>query len=132
MAKLNLTSNITFLYYKDLASAKKFMGETLGLEIAFDPGWACVYRLKDKSFLGAVDVSEGSIEVEGRGGSLVSLTVNNIEEVHEHLKTAYGVEGLSEIKVVKDIALKSCFFTDFQGYKFEIQQFTSGDLSELF
>ena len=45
MAKLELTSNITFLYFKDLEKAKHFFSETLGLEVAYDPGWACVYRL---------------------------------------------------------------------------------------
>ena len=64
MAKLELTSNITFLYFKDLEKAKHFFSETLGLEAAYDPGWACVYRLKDKAFLGAVDNAQGSIQVD--------------------------------------------------------------------
>lgn len=62
---------------------------------------------------------------------LISLTVDNIEEVHESLKGSRGVEGLSEIKQVKDLALKSFFFTGPEGYHFEVEQFTSGALSEL-
>ena len=75
MAKLELTSNITFLYFKDLEKAKHFFSETLGLEVAYDPGWACVYRLKDKAFLGAVDNAQGSIQVDSTSSVLQRLRV---------------------------------------------------------
>ena len=132
MANLQLTSNITFLYFNDLEAAKPFFEEVLGLEKAYDPGWAAVYRLRDKALLGAVDNHSGSIQVTSTDSVLISLTVDNIEEVHESLKGSRGVEGLSEIKQVKDLALKSFFFTGPEGYHFEVEQFTSGALSELF
>lgn len=132
MANLQLTSNITFLYFNDLEAAKPFFEEVLGLEKAYDPDWAAVYRLRDKAFLGAVDNHSGSIQVTSTDSVLISLTVDNIEEVHESLKGSRGVEGLSEIKQVKDLALKSFFFTGPEGYHFEVEQFTSGALSELF
>ena len=132
MANLQLTSNITFLYFNDLEAAKPFFEEVLGLEKAYDPGWAAVYRLRDKAFLGAVDNHSGSIQVTSTDSVLISLTVENIEEVHESLKGSRGVEGLSEIKQVTDLALKSFFFTGPEGYHFEVEQFTSGALSELF
>ena len=132
MANLQLTSNITFLYFNDLEAAKPFFEEVLGLEKAYAPGWAAVYRLRDKAFLGAVDNHSGSIQVTSTDSVLISLTVDNIEEVHESLKGSRGVEGLSEIKQVKDLALKSFFFTGPEGYHFEVEQFTSGALSELF
>lgn len=132
MTNLQLTSNITFLYFNDLEAAKPFFEEVLGLEKAYDPGWAAVYRLRDKAFLGAVDNHSGSIQVTSTDSVLISLTVDNIEEVHESLKGSRGVEGLSEIKQVKDLALKSFFFTGPEGYHFEVEQFTSGALSELF
>ncbi len=132
MAKLDLTSNITFLYFNDMEAAKRFLSQTLGLSVAYDPGWACVYRLRDKSFLGAVDNSAGSIKVDSTSSVLVSLTVSNIHEVHQALQGAFGVEGLSPIKQVKDLALESFFFTGPEGYHFEVEQFTSGELRELF
>lgn len=132
MAKLQLTSNITFLYFNDLEAAKPFFEEVLGLEKAYDPGWAVVYRLRDKAFLGAVDNKSGSIQVTSTDSVLISLTVSNIEEVHEALNGCEGVDGLSDIKQVKDLDLKSFFFTGPEGYHFEVEQFTSGELSELF
>ena len=132
MANLQLTSNITLLYFNDLEAAKPFFEEVLVLEKAYDPGWAAVYRLRDKAFFGAVDNHSGSIQVTSTDSVLISLTVDNIEEVHESLKGSRVVEGLSEIKQVKDLALKSFFFTGPEGYHFEVEQFTSGALSELF
>ena len=132
MAKLELTSNITFLYFKDLEKAKHFFSETLGLDVAYDPGWACVYRLKDKAFLGAVDNAQGSIQVDSTSSVLVSLTVANIHEVHAAFEGAEGVDGLSPIKQVKEMALESFFFTGPEGYHFEVEQFTSGELQKLF
>ena len=117
MANLQLTSNITFLYFNDLEAAKPFFLKRFwGLRKAYDPGWAAVYRLRDKAFLGAVDNHSGSIQVTSTDSVLISLTVDNIEEVHKSLKGSRGVEGLSEIKQVKDLALKSFFFTGPEGY----------------
>lgn len=132
MAKLQLTSNITFLYFNDLNAAKPFFEEALGLDKVYDPGWAVVYRLGDKAYLGAVDNHSGSIQVTSTDSVLISLTVSNLEEVYEDLKGCDGVEGLSAIKQVKDMDLKSFFFTGPEGYHFEVEQFTSGDLSRLF
>ncbi len=131
MKKLQITSNIVFLYFKDMHKAKSFFIDTLGLEIAYDPGWACVFKLGGKSFIGAVDQSQGSIEVKAKGGTLISITVNNIEEAYEKIKNA-NAEGLSEIKQVKALSLKSFFFKGPEGYEFEIQHFGSPELKEIF
>jgi len=127
----NLTSAITFLYFDDLVGAKRFFSEGLGLETVYDPGWACVYRLGDNSFIGAVDNSQGSVKSSSRDGLLISLTVSDIDEACAHVKS-FGVEGLSEIKRVKDIPLESFFFTGPEGYKFEVERFTSPELSAIF
>ncbi|MGI6215844.1 MAG: VOC family protein [Christensenellales bacterium] len=132
MAKLNLTSNITFLYFNDFSGAKEFFEKTLELPVAYDAGWACVYRLTDKSFLGAVDKPSGSISSNSKNNVLISLTVNNIHEAYEALKNAAGIENLSPVKQVKDIPLKSFFFTGPEGCQFEVEQFTSEALKKIF
>lgn len=131
MGMMNLTSQVTFLYFDELEKARRFFEDILQLEVAFNPGWACVWRIGKDSFLGGVDVKKGSIEVETRGGVLVSLTVNNIEEVFEKLKE-YNIDDMTEIKFFEDIKLKSFLFTGPEGYKFEIQQFMSEELSQIF
>lgn len=130
MSIMNLSSQVTFLYFTDIKGAVRFFDEVLQLEKVYDPGWACVWRTGAGAFVGAVDVEEGSIQVERRGGVLISLTVRNIEEVRSHI-LACGLKP-SGIKQVKELDLRSFFFTGPEGYQFEIQQFTSGDLSRLF
>lgn len=132
MANLNLTSSTTFLYFDDLAGAKRFFAETLGLPVALDQGWACIYRLGERSYLGAVDNNAGSIRRDSTSGVLVSLAVEDLQEARRALQGAYGVEELSEIQRVKDLALESFFFTGPEGYRFEVERFTSGELRELF
>ena len=128
---LNITSNVTFLYFQDLAEAKRFVSEALEFPVAYDPGWACVYRMGEKSFLGLVDDRHGSVAGKNHDGVLISLTVEDIEEAHKAME-AFGVNELSAIKKVKDIPLNSFFFTGPEGYRFEVQQFTSGELKEIF
>lgn len=131
MKTMNFTSQVTFLYFDDLKKAKSFFEDTLGLEVVYDPGWASIWEIGKGSFLGGVDVKKGSIEVETRGGVLISLTVNNIEEVFEKFKEDQ-IEGVTDIKYFEDINLKSFLFNGPEGYKFEVQQFMSEDLSKIF
>ena len=63
---------------------------------------------------------------------MVSLAAEDLQEAHQALQGAWGVEELSEIKRVKDLALESFFFTGPEGYRFEVERFTSGGLRELF
>ena len=71
MDKINFSSQVTFLYFEDLEKAQKFFDEVLKLERIFDPGWACIWKVSEKAFIGAVDVTRGSIKVETRGGFLI-------------------------------------------------------------
>ena len=131
MGLMELSSLTTFLYFDQLDKAKVFFEEVLELECVFDPEWACIWRIGKDSFLGGVDVKRGSIEVVNRGGVLVSLTVKDIEEVYEKLRK-YDLEDMTDIKIFDDIHLKSFIFTGPEGYKFEVQEFTSEELRSLF
>lgn len=128
---MNFTSQVTFLYFDELEEAKHFFNQVLGLEVVYDPGWACIWRVGKDSFIGGVDVKRGSIEVESRGGVLISLTVDNIEVALENLKK-HKIKDLPEIKYFEEIQLKSLIFTGPEGYKFEIQEFITEEQRKLF
>lgn len=131
MNPLPVTSQITFLYFDDMPGARRFFGDILRLEAVHDTGWSCIWRTAATSFVGAVDATQGSIEVTARGGVLISLNVTDLDGCHARIAEA-GLPGLTPIKQVKDLALRSFFFTGPEGYPFEIQQFTDGALSALF
>lgn len=131
MKLLDLTSQVTFLNFNDLEKAKVFFDDVLKLEKAYDPGWACVWRTGCGAFVGGVDAKNASVKGTEKGGVLISLTVRNIDEVYDRLKSE-NLDGMSAIKEVPGIELKSFFFTGPEGYKFEIQQFTSDELKNIF
>jgi len=128
---MNITSQITFLYFNDYNKGCSFLEDILELETAFDPGWAKVYRTVGDSYLGAVKAKEGSIDGSKKGGVLISLTVEDVPKYYERFKTL-DLEDLSEIKHFDDIGLRSFFFKGPEGYDFEIQEFLKPELKEIF
>ena len=131
MNKLPITSQITFLYFEDMPAARHFFADTLGLEAVHDTSWSCIWCTGPGAFVGAVDAMQGSIAVAVRGGVLVSFNVSDLDLCHARLSEA-GLPDLTPIKQVKDIPLRSFFFTGPEGYRFEIQQFTNPAVAALF
>ena len=131
MKNFNISSQITFLYFDEYQNALDFFENTLGLAKVYDPEWACVFRVGRDAFVGVVDASEGSIEIKARGGSLVSITVECVEDWYERMKP-FNLEGMTEIKHFEDIGLRSFFFKAPEGYDFEIQEFYREELRALF
>ena len=123
------SSQVTFLNFCDLEAGKAFLQDVLGLEVVYDIGWAVVYGIAGKAFLGAVDRA-GSGRAQDRDAMLISLTTGEIEAWHDRI--AAKLPGVSPIREVPDAALASFFFTGPEGYRFEIQQFLLPQLQELF
>ncbi len=128
------SSQITFLKFQDMVRAKRFFRDVLGLETAYDAGWAVVYATADQAFVGAVDAghsSDGDPEGVGGPGILVSFTVDDVEAWHAVLSKT-SVQGQTEIHSVPGIGLRSFFFQGPEGYRFEVQEFTDATLRRLF
>ncbi len=128
---MNITSQITFLYFEHYEKGCQFLEETLELEPVYDPGWAKVYRTVSNAYIGAVKADDGSIKSSAKGGTLLSLTVQNVDELYPEFQKK-AVDQLSEIKHFEDIGLKSFFFKGPEGYDFEIQEFKNETLRKLF
>lgn len=125
------SSSITFLYYKEFELAKSFFQEVLKLEKIMDQGFACVYKINDKAFIGCVKKKEGSIDSSNKGGALVSLTVDDVETLYNEFQK-YNLPYLSDLSIIERIPLKSFFFKDYEGYDYEIQEFIKKEDKELF
>lgn len=120
---MKYSSAITFLYYKDFSYGVDFLESVLELELVMDQGFARVYQVNQKSFLGIVQENDAS---DVPGSTLFSFTTNEVEEEYQRVRKL-EVYKLSEIKHFKQIPLKSFFFDDLEGHKFEIQQFLKQD-----
>jgi predicted enzyme related to lactoylglutathione lyase len=128
---MKFSSMMTFLYFDEFDKAADFFEKVLELDIVFDPGWARVYQTASGAFLGAVDRSKGSVGTMYMGGTLVSLTVDNLDLFYSKIKT-YTPDTITEIKHFEDLGLKSFFFKGPQGYDFEIQMFLNDSLKAIF
>ena len=120
-------SQITFLDFSDYPAGKEFLSRVLGLELVYDIGWAAVYGVAGKAFLGVVDRKQR--EDPRKEGLLISLTTDCIEDWHAHISAFLEVSPIAE---VPGAGLRSFFFTGPEGWRFEIQQFHQGLPRTLF
>ena len=125
---MKYSSAITFLYYKNFTYGADFVENTLQLELVADKGFARVYRVNEKAFLGIVQAKD-SIEIVGN--TLFSLTTSQVEKEYERVKKL-EVFNLTGVKRIESIPLTSFFFDDAEGHKFEIQQFHKEEDVQLF
>lgn len=116
---MKYSSSVTFLYYKDFSYGVDFVENILQLQLVMDQGFARVYQVNEKGFLGIVQENDAS---DTPGSTLFSLTTQNVEEEYKRVRKL-EVYKLSELKHFKQIPLQSFFFDDLEGHKFEIQQF---------
>lgn len=116
---MKYSSSITFLYYDDFAYGSDFIENTLQLDLVMNQGFAKVYQVNEKAFLGIVQKKDTT---EVSGNTLFSLTTHNVDAEYERVKQL-KVHNLTEIKHFESIPLRSFFFDDKEGHKFEIQQF---------
>ena len=117
--EMKYSSAITFLYYEDFTYGINFIENVLKLDLVMDQGFARVYQVNQKAYLGIV-IKRDSAEVSGN--TLFSLTTRNVELERERV-SQLKVENLTEMKYFESIPLRSFFFDDIEGHKFEIQQF---------
>jgi len=127
---LNLDSQITFLYFKDLAPAIRFFEDVLKLEKVEDQEFARIYRIADKAFVGIVDEAKGFCKAQESSAVLITLVTEDGQGWYDHLK-AQGVKLLSEVQ--RPLAPVECFFFEGPGgYRFEVQRFLDPSTAKFF
>ncbi len=124
-------SQITFLYYQDLAPIVPFYQDVLGLELVEDQGWAKIYRVGGDAYVGIVGGEKGFHQPQEKNAVLITLVVNDVPAWYNYLKDQ-GVTMLSELQHSQEIQIRGFFFQGPGGYTFEIQQFLKPDLAEIF
>ncbi len=121
---------ITFLTYEKIEAGKRFYGDTLGFPLVEDQGWAVVYRICPGAYVGLVSARGKAIERPVGSGTLLSITVDDVDAWYERLK---GVaEILNEPCMVSAIPVYSFFLKDPAGYHVEIQAFTDRETADRF
>ena len=128
-------ASITFLTYDDLEPGVRFYGETLGLALAEDQGWAKVFRISGSAYVGLVSAREKPPPTPVGTGVLLSIVLVDVEDVdawYEWLRGKTQIEILSSPAMVPGIPVYSFFLRDPAGYRVEIQAFTDSETVKRF
>ncbi len=77
---MNLSSQITFLYFKELTGPAHFFEEILQLQKVVDQGFARIYKISGGAFIGIVDEAQGYCDAPTAKNVLITLVT---EDVHQ-------------------------------------------------
>ncbi|MFC2095620.1 VOC family protein [Candidatus Bipolaricaulota bacterium] len=126
-------SSITWFYYDSLDEASAFYGDIIGLDEVLDAGWAKIFKLPGKAFIGLVDAAEGkgACQTQETNAVLLTLVVDDVPAWYERLAAA-GVQTTSEVKLMEEIQIRTFFLTDPGGYALEIQEFLAPEARAMF
>lgn len=127
----SIPSQITFLYYTDLAAAQRFYAQTLGLALVEDQGWAKIYRVAAGAFVGIVDEAHGSLKARPDNAVMLTFVVDDVRGWYDYLR-AQGVTLLREYGVSEEINIEYFFIQDPGGYTIEFQKFLNPALAAPF
>ena len=122
----SLDSQVVFLYYKDLAPAAAFYGETLGLEKTFDRGWVQIYRSSQNSYVGLVDETRGRHRDAADKPVMLSLVTKEIDAWYAYLKER-KVKILSPISDSSNVPVRVFLTEDPGGYTVEFFQWRESE-----
>ncbi len=128
---LKISSQITFLYYKDLSVAQHFYENIMGFQLAEDQGWAKIYRVSGNAFVGLVDETRGSLKVQENSAVMLTLVSDDVRGWYEYLQ-GQDVEFIREFGISDEIQIEYFFIRDPGGYIIEIEKFLKPELAETF
>jgi catechol 2,3-dioxygenase-like lactoylglutathione lyase family enzyme len=119
MTYLPVSSQITFVYVKDLEASRNFYEDILGLELVVDQGACRIVRLAEEAYLGYC-----SIEGRKRGGEgvLLTLVTDDVDGWYQYL-SGNNVNVLDSPKENQSYGIYHFFFQDPDNYMWEIQRF---------
>ena len=129
--RLDVQSQITFLYYRDLGPISRFYEEVMGFKLVEDQEFAKIYRVNKNAYLGIVDEKRGFHKVQEKSAVLITLVVDDVSGWYDYLKQQ-GVKIVRELREIEDIQIRCFFLEDPGGYAIEVQQFLKPEVARIF
>jgi len=83
----HITDQVTFLYYRDLVTPRKFYGQVLGLAPYFEDEWVSLYRVTAGAALGLVKGEDAETSSSAKRASvMVSIVTDDVEGWYARLR----------------------------------------------
>lgn len=128
---MKLSSQTTFLYFKELNGPAHFFEEILQLQKVDDQGFARTYKLSGGAFISIMDETKGRYYVPTEKKVLITLVAADVYPWYDRLKAA-GI-AIEAGPALQSSANIECFsFEGPGGYAFEIQTFLHPDMVMYF
>ncbi|HFE44302.1 MAG TPA: VOC family protein [Nannocystis exedens] len=119
-----IVGQTTMLYYRDLAAARSFYGETLGLRVRFEERWVTLYETTSTSAIGVVGEHASAFHrPQTTNAVMVSLVVDDVDVWAERLRQG-GVKILKEPYEHNDVPIRAVLVSDPGGYTVEFFAWT--------
>jgi catechol 2,3-dioxygenase-like lactoylglutathione lyase family enzyme len=128
---MDIRSQITFFYYRDLAPIARFYEEIMGFDLVEDQGFARIYRVNGHAFMGIVDEKRGFHRVQDNSAVLLTLVVDDVMAWYTYLKSK-SIDIPKAPAISEELQVHYFFFRDPGGYVIEIQRFLKPELAEPF
>ena len=125
---MKLSSQITFLYFKELTEPAHFFEEILQLPKVDDQGFARIYKISGGAFIGIVDVAQGYCDAPTAKNVLITLVTEDVHQWYARLKDA-GVAIDAPPAIHEKANIEGFFFEGPGGYAFEIQKFLNPEVA---
>jgi len=119
---LDIQANMVFFYYKDLVKAQDFYENILGLNLAADFGFAKIFQISKRSFIGLVDEKEGAHKTTESKSVTLSFVTEEIDDWYNYLKEI-NVEMKGPIKNATRHPTRGFVAYDPEGYFLEFETF---------
>lgn len=117
-----VSGQVTFFYYKDLAEPRRFYSELLGVKPYYEKEWVSLFRTASGATVGLVKTGSDSPAANRRAAVMLSIVTDDIAAWHSRLK------GNSRFHILKgpydhpQVPIRAIEMEDPAGYPVEVFQ----------
>jgi len=123
---MTISGQTTMLYYSDLAAARAFYGEMLGLRVRFEDSWVTLFETTETSAIGIVGEHPSAFHrPQPKSAVMLSLVVEDVDAWAERVRRG-GAKILKEPYQHKTAPIRALLVEDPGGYALEFFAWNRG------
>ncbi len=118
-----ITEQYTMLYYQDIAAARRFYGEILGLKVTYNDEWVTLYQVVPGALLGIVQEGGSAFHpARSENSVMVSLVTEDVDRWHGRLQAYPDIPFVKEPYNHDKVPIRAILVRDPGGYTVEFFQ----------
>ncbi len=117
------TEQYTMFYYKDIAGARRFYGDILGLTPTYNDEWVTLYQVLPGALLGVVQEGGTAYHpARSENSVMLSLVTDNVDRWHEKLQAHPDIPMVKAPYNHDKVPIRAMLVRDPGGYTVEFFQ----------